>query len=189
MAFIVGGSDTLTTALTGIVNCLLYSPTALETLVREIRENFLNEGDINYLSTQSLPYLKAVIEEELRMCPPVPDIMRRQIAGGDTVVAQHPVPNGTVVGIPMWAAYRSTRNFVLANEFHPERWLSGEKDINIFQGDNKAAFQPFAIGPAGCIGQNLARMELRIILARLLWKFDVSTPIGEKPLVWTDQKI
>ena len=189
MAFIVGGSDTLTTALAGTVNCLLQSPTALETLVKEIRNNFSNEGDIDYLSTLGLPYLKAVIEEGLRMCPPVPDIMRRQIAGGDTVVAQHPVPNGTVVGIPMLAAYRSSRNFVFADEFHPERWLSSEKNVNKFQGDDKAAFQPFAVGPAGCIGQNLARMELRIILARFLWRFDISVPTGKKPLVWTDQKI
>jgi len=42
-----------------------------------------------------------------------------------------------------------------------------------FANDNKKSFYPFSTGPANCIGKNLAYAELRIILARLLWRFDV----------------
>jgi cytochrome P450 len=42
-----------------------------------------------------------------------------------------------------------------------------------FAKDNKKCFYPFSHGPANCIGKNLAYAELRLILARLVWKFDL----------------
>ena len=188
MTFIVGGSDTVTTAMAGITNNLLQNPTTLERLTKEIRSAFANEGDITATSTAALPYLRAVMDEALRMCPPVPDILRRKIVGGDTVIAGVAVPDGTVVGIPMWPAFRSSYNFVKPDDFRPDRWLSGESPSE-FRRDKKVAFQPFSVGPAGCIGQNLARMELRLVLCRFLWSFDISVPQGESSLDWASQKI
>ena len=186
MAFIVGGSDTLTTALVGTVNCLMQNPEAHAQLVKEVRSSFTSEDDINYTSTNILQYLNAVIEEGLRMCPPVPDLMRRQIAGGDTIVAGQAVPDGTVVGIPMWPTFQSSINFTKPQEFHPERWqLQSSSKFK----DNKAAFQPFSAGPANCIGQNLARYELRVILSRLFWRYDLTVPEGKTMLDWPNQKI
>ena len=126
MAFIVAGSDTMTTALTGILNCLLHSQASMNRLQKELRSTFVSEAGIDSVSTQGLPYLKAVIEEGLRMCPPVPDIMRRQVTGGDVMVSGHCVPDGSVVGIPMLPTFRSAINFSNANEFHPERWMTEE---------------------------------------------------------------
>ncbi|MCJ1386466.1 hypothetical protein MMC17_009592 [Xylographa soralifera] len=186
MAFIVGGSDTITTALVGTVNCLLHNPEAYAHLIEEVRSTFASEDAINYSSTNTLTYLNAVIEEGLRMCPPVPDIMRRQIAGGDTLIAGHAVPDGTVVGIPMWSTFQSSANFTKPNEFHPERWQP--QSSGRFN-DNKAAFQPFSTGPANCIGQNLARYELRVILCRLFWRYNVVVPDGQMMLDWSSQKI
>ena len=188
MTFIVGGSDTITTAMAGTTNCLLQSPATLRRLVEEIRSAFTNEGDITATSTATLPYLKAVIDEGIRMCPPVPDILRRVVVGGDTMVAGVPVPNNTVVGIPMWPTFQSSTNFTKPNEFIPERWLAGDSQHE-FAKDKKIAYQPFGLGPAGCIGQNLARMELRLVLCRLLWRFDISIPVGERGFTWTTQKI
>ena len=186
MAFIVGGSDTITTGLVGTVNCLLNRPDSLATLVKEIRSAFSSEEEITSTTTNRLPYLNAVLEEGLRMCPPVPDIMRREIPSGGATIAGNPLPGHTVVGIPCWPMFQSSKNFTKPSEFHPERWLPGaEKTFN----DNQAAFQPFATGPANCIGQNLARIELRIILTRLLWRYDIAIPEGEKPFKWTEQKI
>lgn len=44
---------------------------------------------------------------------------------------------------------------------------------------NKTAFAPFSIGPYGCIGKNLALMEVRTVTADLITKFDVSFAPGE----------
>ena len=188
MALIVAGSDTMTTALTGIVNCLLQSPESMVRLQKEIRKAFVVESDIDSVSTNKLPFLKAVIEEGLRLCPPVPDIMRRQVSGGDVDICGHRVPDGTIVGISMLATYRSTTNFTHPNEFRPDRWMAGKESAEYMQ-DNKAAFQPFSVGPTGCIGHNLAKMELRLILARLMWTYNIEPAPGGRGIAWTSQKI
>jgi len=57
----------------------------------------------------------------------------------------------------------------------------------LFANDNRAAVQPFSVGPRNCIGRNLAYTEMRILLARLLFNFDIeATPQIEG---WMDQRI
>lgn len=64
----------------------------------------------------------------------------------------------------------SQRYFVDPLSFRPERWI-GEG----FAGDDKRAFQPFSCGPRGCLGINLAYLEMRISIAKLLWTFDLES--------------
>ncbi|KAM5344636.1 hypothetical protein ACJ41O_013171 [Fusarium nematophilum] len=78
---------------------------------------------------------------------------------------------------------RSARHFKGPFAYHPERWL----DDGAFASDNKDALQPFHIGPRNCLGRNLAYVEMRIIMARLLWNFDLK--IAEESRSWLDQKI
>ena len=75
----------------------------------------------------------------------------------------------TTVGIWHWSMTRCPDFFLHADEFHPERWLNDP----LFKDDQKQASQPFAVGPRNCIGMNLAYVELRLVMARLLWKFEV----------------
>lgn len=49
--------------------------------------------------------------------------------------------------------------------------------------------QPFLVGPRNCIGRNLAYLEMRLILARLLWNFDVEAVDGKGGPQWRSQKI
>lgn len=64
---------------------------------------------------------------------------------------------------------RSPDFFSLADEFHPERWLDDAR----FENDQRQASQPFAVGPRNCIGMNLAYVELRLVMARILWNFEL----------------
>jgi cytochrome P450 len=50
----------------------------------------------------------------------------------------------------------------------PERWLGDE----IYKDDDRQAMQAFSYGPRNCLGQNLAKTELRLSLARFIWEFD-----------------
>jgi tryprostatin B 6-hydroxylase len=52
--------------------------------------------------------------------------------------------------------------------FLPERWSSQESKVK-----HKDAFAPFSMGPFGCIGKNLALMELRLLTTQLVTKFDL----------------
>ena len=57
-----------------------------------------------------------------------------------------------------------------------------------FAKDNKAAFQPFGLGRHGCIGQTLAYAEMRLILARLLFAFDIELADAADVWDWGTQK-
>ncbi|KAF8865497.1 cytochrome P450 [Acephala macrosclerotiorum] len=79
------------------------------------------------------------------------------------------IPGDTCVAINHWAAFHHYSNFTRPYEFNPERWL-GDSD---FENDNKRVVQPFSVGPRNCLGMNLAYLEMRVVLARLVWGFDM----------------
>lgn len=109
----------------------------------------------------------------------------------------------TIVSVSHWSTYQSERNFRDADKYVPERWLGDER----YATDEKNALQPFSVGPRNCIGKkwvpsfcipprareltclccSLALIEMRLILARLLWNFDLE--LGESKKDWTDQRI
>jgi cytochrome P450 len=127
---------------------------------------------INGDTTQNLPYLFAVIEEGLRLFPPVPVGLQRESPGAE--VDGYCVPKGTTVSVAGWTNTHSEQYFHDARGFHPERWLPEDHPLydQAFQYDVKDASKPFSNGPRACLGINLAYMEMRIILARLVWEFD-----------------
>lgn len=89
-----------------------------------------------------------------------------------------------------WGASRSTRNFAYPNEFRPERWLElDQAHSSPFIMDKRDALQPFSLGLRSCVGQKLAYFELRLILARMVFNFDLTLPDGPgSGLIWTCQK-
>ncbi|KAK2021586.1 cytochrome P450 [Colletotrichum zoysiae] len=169
MTLITAGSETTATALSGMTYYLLENPSALKKLNDEIRNSFTSEDEIDMVSSQKLVYMHAVINEGLRMYPPLPTgIPRRVTSDGGVFLGQY-VPPDTLVQVWHWAVYHSPENFTLPDSFIPERWLDDPR----FAGDKKEGFQPFATGPRNCIGRNLAYGEMRLILARILWNFDL----------------
>ena len=95
--------------------------------------------------------------------------MQRITSPQGNVIAGKFVPGGTSVSVSHWSCYHSADNFLDPYKFVPERWLGDERYID----DNKRALQPFSLGPRNCLGTNLAYAEMRVILARLLWNFDI----------------
>jgi cytochrome P450 len=212
---VVAGSETTATHLLSTLKNLMQRPEKLQKLVDEIRSSFETDGDITISALENgLPYLKAVIMENLRYNPPVPTQIPTVIGKGGGHVCGEMLPEGvstlfsssreitnlepeasltlfvkqTCVGIPQFAAYRSTLNFTYPEFFIPERWLSPSPplfkphasdpffDKNSFLNDNVSVLQPFSVGPRNCIGQYLAHAEMRLILAKVLWHFDPVFP-------------
>jgi cytochrome P450 len=150
---------------------LMRTPRAYQRLTTEIRTTFKSVTDINFLDLQAMPYMQACIEEGLRIFPSIPTGLTRTVPkSGDTIAGEW-IAGGTTVSVHSWAATHSERNWVRPEEYIPERWLAGEAQE--FDKDLKEASQPFSLGPRGCIGRHLSYMELRLILASLLWHFDI----------------
>lgn len=190
MMLVAAGSESVTTVLTGILNYLLRNPDDLAAVMGEIRTTFSSEEEIAGPRLKQLPILNATLNEGMRLCPTIPDSMRRNVPSGGGVVAGQVLPGGAVVSVPPWATYRARRNFLEPDRFMPARWLSTAKSTTKSDAqDDKAAFNPFSLGPHNCPGQNLAWLELRLILAKLLWTFDVSVPPAVDLPVWEEQGI
>jgi cytochrome P450 len=79
--------------------------------------------------------------------------------------------------------FHSERYFKRAWDFVPERWLPLEQRPKEFANDVLSASQPFNVGPTGCIGKPLAWAEMRLLVAKVIWSFDISM-IENKPFNW-----
>lgn len=166
---LLAGTDTVTTVLIGTTYFLLMNPPVLEKLNSEIRREFKSETHITISSVSSLPYLSAVINEVLRILPPAPGSMPRITPPQGCIIEGRFVPRNTTVGVTQLAASHLPSNFNRPDEFIPERWTGDEE----FKDDKRGAVKPFSVGPRICIGQALALTELRIILAKMIWNFDM----------------
>ncbi|KAK4073143.1 uncharacterized protein Triagg1_5423 [Trichoderma aggressivum f. europaeum] len=204
---ISAGSETTGTAMTGITYYMLRNPEKMARCVDEIRSTFETEESINFKETTTkLPYLTACIEEGLRLFPPVPTgLLRETLPGRPTLIDGHLIPEKTVVAVHHLATYHSESNFYDAKSFLPERWLPEihSEPTSLFYNDNRSCLKPFSYGPRNCIGRNLAYHEIRLILSKVLWNFDLTLKPGfedwaigqrsyqlwEKPSLMVDVKI
>lgn len=94
MILTTAGSETTATVLTGTLNYLVNNPEKLAILVDEIRSKFHGVLDISMDAVRDLPYLNAVINEGLRLCPPVPWMLPRLVPGGGRAVSRVWLPEG-----------------------------------------------------------------------------------------------
>ncbi|PSN63043.1 putative cytochrome P450 [Corynespora cassiicola Philippines] len=182
---IIAGSETTATLLSGGTYHLLTNPRVYERVTSEIRSKFSSYEDITISNINELKYLLAFFDEALRMYPPAANNLPRLTPPEGTMIAGRWVPGNTVVGIHQYASFHSTKNFADPEEFAPERFL--EVGESRWKNDRRDALQPFSFGPRNCIGRNLAYAEMRLILATILWNFDLQLAPGQEK--WLDQKI
>jgi len=120
----------------------------------------------------NLPYTRALIEETLRLFPPVPVLARR--AARDTVVAETVVPAGSIVMAAPWVLHRHHRHWEAPDEFRPERFLPGATP------PAKYTYLPFSLGPRVCTGQHFGLYEAMICLATLAARFRLRPVEGHR---------
>ena len=183
---IIAGSDTTSTALAAAFFYLVHNPETLVKLSEEIRFTFLAIEDVySCPSLNACVYLRAVIDEAMRLSPPVGGILPREVLPGGLDIDGLHIPAGVVVGTPHYALHHNPAYFPDPFKFRPERWIAGSspeltKDSVALA---QSAFCPFSIGPRGCIGKGLAYAELAISLARTVFMYDIKladgTSVGE----------
>ena len=184
---IVAGSDTVATALTAtFFYCLLYPPT-LSRLQDEIRSVFAEIDEIRISERlESCHYLRACINETLRLSPPVGALLPRKILAGGLTVDDNHFPEGIDIGVPHYALHHTELHYPDPFVFKPERWLVStdpayEKSSEAAVAAAQSAFCAFSVGRFGCVGKTLAYAELSVILARIFWLYDMrlSGSIGQ----------
>lgn len=178
---IIAGSDTTSTALASAFFYLPHNPRTLQKLTQEIRSTFAEVEDIKSgPALNSCTYLRAVIDEGMRLSPPVGGMLPREVLTGGIDIDGVHVPEGIVVGTPHYTLHHNPAYFPAPFLFRPERWIAAsspevtEESVALAQ----SAFCPFSVGPRGCIGKGLAYTELSESLARAVFMYDMRLAEG-----------
>jgi cytochrome P450 len=161
---------------------LSQSPISYARLATEIRSTFPSAEDIRTgPRLSSCLYLRACIDEALRMTPPASGTLWRD-SPVETVVDGCIIPPGTQVGVNTYALHHNEQLFPNSFEYRPERFLSGDKsrpgssDEAVMH--TRQGFAPFSIGSRGCVGKSMAYTEISLTLAKTLWHFDFKRAEG-----------
>ncbi|KAK4544631.1 hypothetical protein LTR36_004203 [Oleoguttula mirabilis] len=176
---IVAGSDTSSTTMSTILYYLLHNPHMLARLEQEVRSAFSNASDIRMgPQLQSCCYLRACIDETMRMTPAVAGLLPREVLKGGLCIPQMDLylPEGVEIGVPIYAIHHNADYVDAPFTFDPDRWLHQDDRLPEHRQNKDAlnsVFCPFSLGHRSCLGKPLVYMELSIAIARLVWDYDM----------------
>lgn len=150
-------------------------------LKAEIRTTFVNAGDIR--ASQELTscrYLRAFIDETMRMSPPVGGDLNREVMEGGLTVDGHTFKEGTNMGVAIYPLHLNEQLIQDPFVFRPERWLLDEEHGVSAESIAalESAFYPFSYGPRACPGKHLAYLEMTNAMAKILFLADVRAVEG-----------
>ena len=116
--------------------------------------------DATFADLESLSYTRMVIQEAMRLFPPVFSIQRVPLE--DDEIGGHRIPAGSFVTISPYVTHRNPRLWTDPLRFDPLRFTSGRrKERHAF------TYIPFGGGPRACIGSGFAMMEACLVLAAI----------------------
>ena len=168
---IMAGHETTSNTLSWTLWLLARHPEAEARLHAELDEALGGRAP-EVADAERLPYARNVIQEAMRVMPPVWSVGRR--ARQDLELGGYFVPEGAMLSMSQWVVQRDGRFFPDPLAFTPERWADGlERRLPRY------AYFPFGGGPRVCIGENFARMEAVLLLASIAQRYRLRLPEGE----------
>lgn len=181
LLLIIAGSDTTTASLASIFWYLVRAPRCCEKLVDELQSAFKSADDVVYgPKLMNCTYLRACIDEGMRLIPPGPcEPPREVLTGGLTIMNEH-YPAGTIVGTAPWCDARNEEVYGDPGIFRPERWIVNEAAgmTKEMVAEIRTNFHPFLTGPGSCAGKNIAMAEIMLVVAKTLVRFDLRRAPG-----------
>jgi cytochrome P450 len=172
MTFMFGGHETVAVGLAWTWWLLSKHPDVLRKVETEIDEK-LNGERPNFENTRQLEYLTRVINESLRIRPPV-WLMSRMPTNDDEVGGYH-IPAGSQILISSYVSHHHADFWGNPEGFDPERWLP-----DAVAARPKQAWFPFSGGPHQCIGGYFGLMEMQVVIALILQRFELELFPGHK---------
>ncbi|KAK4211987.1 cytochrome P450 [Rhypophila decipiens] len=181
---LTAGGDTVATLLPATFFYLVRNPRVYAKLVHEIRTTFAHGHEIQGgPQLAGCVYLRACIDEALRMSPPGPTTLWRVQDPNDKqplFIDGHLVPRGTTFGVNIYSLHHNEDYFPSPFEYRPERWLWSSNSID--EAARKRAleaFTAFGVGSRQCAGKPMAYLEASLVLAKTIWYYDFESAPGE----------
>lgn len=179
---IIAGTDTTSVAMCAIFFYITHNTRVYEKLTKEIRSTFKTLDEVRSgEKLSSCRYLRACIDEALRMAPPAPGELPREILKGGLYVDGHLFPEGVQIGTSGWSLMHHDEIFGDPWVYRPERWIVDDANGVTAEDVSRSlsAFHPFSIGIGNCAGQKLAMQEMLLVTARVLMKMNVRGVHGD----------
>ncbi|SEJ30963.1 Cytochrome P450 [Pseudooceanicola nitratireducens] len=171
LTFIVAGHETTALTLSWALYLLSFAPEQQERAAEEARSQ-LGDRAATADDVASMPFIRAVVDEALRLYPPA-GIISRTAQQADTLCGREVRPGDTVM-VPIYALHRNRLLWDNPDAFDPDRFMGGAPV-------DRYAYLPFGDGPRICIGAGFALQEAVIILATLLARFRFEAVAGKTP--------
>lgn len=168
----VAGHETSAVALAWSL-WLLAKDQASQQRVRDEVRAIAGDADIGADTVEKLPFTKQVLQEAMRLFPPVAALGRQPRE--DTTIGPHKVLAKEPIYVAIWALHRHEKLWEEPNGFDPDRF-SLEKSKN----RHRCAYMPFGAGPRICIGMSFAMLEMTTILAILVREFRFAPVEGHR---------
>ncbi|GCF12876.1 cytochrome P450 [Haloarcula mannanilytica] len=173
MTMLLAGHDTTALTLTYTWFLLSEHP-EVEQRVHEELDAVIGDDRPGMEHVRDLEYLEWVIQEAMRLYPPVYTIFREPTA--DVTLSGYEVDSGTTLMVPQWGVHRSERFYDDPETFDPGRWTPERASER-----PRFAYFPFGGGPRHCIGKHLAMLEAQLITATTASQYRLEFQ-GETPL-------
>jgi len=166
----LAGHETTAVALTWIWYVLSQRPEAEARLLAEL-EAVLQGRAPEADDLPRLTYARALIQEVMRLYPPVPNLLARRATRADVVCGVR-IPKGSMVGVAPWIVHRHRRLWDDPDGFDPDRFLRPAERPRL-------AYMPFGAGPRTCIDAQLAMNEITLALAMIAPRWRLAPAPGE----------
>jgi cytochrome P450 len=173
LTFILAGHETTAVALTWTLWLLAKYPDVQERLAGEV-EAIIGSGNIEAQHIERLPFTKQVLQEAMRLYPPVPAITRQPLT--PLVLGGEPLTPATQVTITIYPLHRNRRLWNDPDTFDPDRFTAAQIKARL-----RYAYLPFGAGPRVCIGASFAMIEATVSLAVLVRAFRFKAISGHRP--------
>ncbi|XP_065449661.1 cholesterol 24-hydroxylase isoform X6 [Chrysemys picta bellii] len=170
VTFFIAGHETTSNQLSFTIMELGRQPEILERLHAEVDEVIGAKRDIDYEDLGKLEYLSQVLKESLRLYPPVPGTIRW--TGKENVIESIRIPANTSLIFSTYIMGRLEKFFKDPLTFNPDRF---NKDAP----KPYFTYFPFSLGPRSCIGQIFSQMEAKVVMAKLLQRFEFQLVPGQ----------
>ncbi|MEM9505301.1 MAG: cytochrome P450, partial [Cyanobacteria bacterium P01_E01_bin.43] len=194
LAIVANGYETVATSTALTLHLLACHPDSLERVRDEIDRAFSQHGDrLTKEAVAGMSYLDCVIQESLRLCPPMAGLQR--ISTQPDRLEGWSFPSQQVVGISLVPLHHSAQHFgEYPEQFRPERYREGggcpfHSGSSAREGAERShrheqcASEPLTFGDGArkCLGETFARYEMKVVLATLLHRFHVQSIPDRSP--------
>ncbi|CAF1330457.1 unnamed protein product [Rotaria sordida] len=181
LTFVLAGSETTGNLMVWMLYVLMTNENVLQACREEVDRVLPNGIEPTNEHLQNLFVCEAIINETLRLYPPVPEFMRHCIREHTIgTERQFRIPKGASIIIDGYITHRRSDFWPRPLEFDYTRWMRDPKTGLKPKLPHPFAYLPFAAGPRNCIGQNFALLEAKIMLAMFIQRCNFELVPGQK---------